>query len=160
MQICLQSSSSINIIIFKHSYVAAWATKSSSPCMYWLYKCMHHISCLTVTPTLVGSLPSISLSMACNASSLLWPLNLFRASSSRAFWNSSYVMTRDDFALKSDAQYITLMYSHAVGQNPILDFKWNVGCSIKIQDIRIQYVFHNFKNVHQEFLGWLMVLGF
>lgn len=55
--------------------------------------------CLTVTPTLVGSLPSISLYIDCNASSLLWPLNLFGANSSRAFWNSSYVITRDVFAL-------------------------------------------------------------
>lgn len=44
---------------------------------------------LTVTPTLVGSLPSTSLKMDSCASSLLWPLNLFGAKSSRALRNSS-----------------------------------------------------------------------
>lgn len=57
---------------------------------------------LTVTPTLVGSLPSTRLKMDTRASSWLWPLNLFGANASRALWKSSKLRTLDVFCLTHD----------------------------------------------------------
>lgn len=55
---------------------------------------------LTVTPEITGVFPSISLNTSASASSPIFSLYFFLASSPRAILNSSYVMVRQDFFLK------------------------------------------------------------
>ena len=57
------------------------------------------LSALTVTPEMMGDLPSMSLCTSRTASSLLLSLNLFLESSSSASLNCSNVMVRQDFPL-------------------------------------------------------------
>lgn len=57
-------------------------------------------SSLTVTPAITGPFPSISLKTSASASSPLFSLYFFLASSPRADLNSSNVMVRLDFFLK------------------------------------------------------------
>lgn len=59
---------------------------------------------LTVTPEMMGDLPSTSLKISASASSPLFSLYFFLASSASAVLNSSYVMLRQDFFLKKWAQ--------------------------------------------------------
>lgn len=56
---------------------------------------------LTVTPEMMGDFPSTSLKISASASSPLFSLYFFLASSASAVLNSSYVMLRQDFFLKS-----------------------------------------------------------
>lgn len=58
---------------------------------------------LTVTPEMMGALPSMSLCTSRMASSLLLSLNLFLESSSSASLNCSNVMVRQDFPLRERA---------------------------------------------------------
>lgn len=55
---------------------------------------------LTVTPAMMGDFPSISLKTSDSASSALFSLYFFLASSASATLNSSYVMLRQDFFLE------------------------------------------------------------
>lgn len=55
---------------------------------------------LTVTPEMTGDFPSTSLKISASASSPLFSLYFFLASSASAILNSSYVMLRQDFFLK------------------------------------------------------------
>lgn len=55
---------------------------------------------LTVTPEMIGDFPSTSLKISASASSPLFSLYFFLASSASAILNSSYVMLRQDFFLK------------------------------------------------------------
>lgn len=57
---------------------------------------------LTVTPAMMGDLPSISLKTSASASSALFSLYFFLASSASATLNSSYVMLRQDFFLEAE----------------------------------------------------------
>lgn len=59
---------------------------------------------LTVTPEMMGDLPSTSLKISASASSPLFSLYFFLASSASAVLNSSYVMLRQDFFLKKWVQ--------------------------------------------------------
>lgn len=59
-------------------------------------------SALTVTPEMMGDLPSMSLCTSWMASSLLLSLNLFLESSSSASLNCSNVMVRQDFPLQGE----------------------------------------------------------
>lgn len=59
-------------------------------------------SSLTVTPEMMGALPSMSLCTSRTASSLLLSLNLFLDSSSRASLNCSNVMVRQPFPLQGE----------------------------------------------------------
>lgn len=57
---------------------------------------------LTVTPEMMGALPSMSLCTSRTASSLLLSLNRFLESSSSASWNCSKVMVRQPFPLRGE----------------------------------------------------------
>lgn len=57
---------------------------------------------LTVTPAMMGDFPSISLKTSASASSALFSLYFFLASSVSATLNSSYVMLRQDFFLEAE----------------------------------------------------------
>lgn len=57
---------------------------------------------LTVTPEIMGDFPSTSLKISASASSTLFSLYFFLASSASAVLNSSYVMLRQDFFLKCE----------------------------------------------------------
>lgn len=57
---------------------------------------------LTVTPAMMGDFPSISLKTSASASSALFSLYFFLASSVSATLNSSYVMLREDFFLEAE----------------------------------------------------------
>lgn len=59
-----------------------------------------HVLSLTVTPAMTGAFPSISLKTSASASSPVFSLYFFLASSPSASLNSSYVMLRADFFLK------------------------------------------------------------
>ena len=58
---------------------------------------------LTVTPEMMGALPSMSLCTSRTASSLLLSLNLFLESSSSASLNCSNVMVQQDFPLREES---------------------------------------------------------
>lgn len=61
---------------------------------------------LTVTPEMMGALPSMSLCTSRTASSLLLSLNLFLESSSSASLNCSNVMVRQDLPLKGEGTWV------------------------------------------------------
>lgn len=56
-----------------------------------------------MTPAMMGDFPSISLKTSASASSPLFSLYFFLASSASATLNSSYVMLRLDFFLEVEA---------------------------------------------------------
>lgn len=67
---------------------------------------------LTVTPEMMGDFPSTSLKISASASSPLFSLYFFLASSASAVLNSSYVMLRQDFFLKKWVQRERLITQH------------------------------------------------
>lgn len=68
---------------------------------------------LTVTPEMMGALPSMSRCTSCTASSPLLSLNLFLESSSRASLNCSNVMVRQPLPLQGETAEAPATYLHA-----------------------------------------------
>lgn len=58
---------------------------------------------LTITPEMMGALPSMSLCTSQTAPSLLLSLNLFLESSSNVSLNCSNVMVQQDFPLREES---------------------------------------------------------